>query len=98
MPTDAVVATIDEVQYRTGQGPCVDAIAEHQVFRTGDLTIETRWPAFAPAAAAAGIRSMPACRLFVNETTLGALNLYSSRLDAFSDQTEQDGGVSDQPL
>lgn len=27
--TDQVVVTIDEVQYRTGQGPCLDAIAEH---------------------------------------------------------------------
>lgn len=36
---------------------------------------------------------MLAYRLFVSDTTLGSLNLYSTQLDAFSDQTEQDGSV-----
>jgi GAF domain-containing protein len=93
VPTDEVVTTIDEVQYRTGQGPCVGAIADHQVFRTGDLTDETRWPAFTPEAAATGIRSMLAYRLFVSDNTLGSLNLYSTQRNAFSEQTEKDGNV-----
>jgi hypothetical protein len=29
----------------------VNAIADHEVYRTGDLTAEPRWPVFAPAAA-----------------------------------------------
>jgi GAF domain-containing protein len=90
-PTSEVVTTIDEAQYRTGQGPCVDAIAEHQIYRSGDLGQEARWPAFAPAAAETGVVSMLAYRLFVSDTTLGALNLYSRQPDAFSDQTEQVG-------
>ncbi|WP_410651479.1 GAF and ANTAR domain-containing protein [Amycolatopsis sp. cmx-4-54] len=90
-PTDEVVTAIDEIQYRTKQGPCVDAIVTHEIYRTGDLTAETRWPAFTPAAAATGMRSMLAYRLFVSDTTLGSLNLYSRSLDAFSDQTERDG-------
>ncbi|WP_414938197.1 GAF and ANTAR domain-containing protein [Amycolatopsis sp. cmx-11-51] len=92
-PTDEVVVTIDEVQYRTKQGPCVNAIAEHQVFRTGDLAAEARWPKFTPAAAATGMRSMLAYRLFVSENTLGSLNLYSRSVEAFSDQTEQAGRI-----
>ncbi len=92
-PTDDVVVTIDEVQYRTGQGPCVDAIADHDVFRTGDLAAEVRWPLFATEAAATGVRSMLAYRLFVSDTTLGSLNLYARLGDAFSDRTERDGGV-----
>ncbi len=92
-PTDDVVSAIDEVQYRTGQGPCVDAIDTHEIYRTGDLTAETRWPEFTPAAAATGMRSMLAYRLFVSDTTLGSLNLYSRGIDAFSDQTERDGRV-----
>lgn len=92
-PTDEVVNTIDEVQYRTGQGPCLDAIAERQVFRTGDLSGEVRWPAFTPEAVATGIHSMLSYRLFVSDNTLGALNLYATRRDAFSDQTERDGSV-----
>lgn len=90
-PTDEVVVTIDEVQYRTGQGPCLDAIADHQVFRTGDLATEDRWPAFTPAAAETGVRSILSYRLFVTDTTLGSLNLYSRARDAFSEQTGDDG-------
>ncbi len=36
---------------------------------------------------------MLAYRLFVSDTTLGSLNLYSRTVDAFSDQTERDGSV-----
>ncbi len=90
-PTDDVVSAIDEVQYRTQQGPCLDAIAEHQVFRTGDLAVEDRWPAFVPAAVEFGVRSMLSYRLFISDSTLGALNLYSRARDAFSDDTLDDG-------
>ncbi len=92
-PSGDVVTEIDQVQYRTGQGPCMDAIAEHEIFRTGDLTTETRWPDFTPEAAATGMRSMLAYRLFVSDTTLGSLNLYSTQTGAFDDQTQRDGRV-----
>ncbi|MEV6898720.1 GAF and ANTAR domain-containing protein [Amycolatopsis sp. NPDC051372] len=92
-PTSEVVNTVDEIQYRTGEGPCLDAIAQHEIFRTSNLLDETRWPAFTPEAAKAGIRSMLSYRMFVNDDTLGALNLYSTRLNAFSDTTEQEGQV-----
>ncbi|MEV6905244.1 GAF and ANTAR domain-containing protein [Amycolatopsis sp. NPDC051372] len=90
-PTSEVVPMIDEIQHRTGQGPCLDAIARHDVFRTGNLLDERRWPAFAPDAAETGIRSMLSYRLFILHDTLGALNLYSTQVDAFSDRTEKDG-------
>lgn len=90
-PTDEIVTRIDAVQYRTGQGPCLDAIVEHQVFRTGDLAAEDRWPAFAPEAVGIGVRSMLSYRLFVTDTTLGALNLYARARDAFDDRTDDEG-------
>ena len=90
-PTADVVSEIDEVQYRLKEGPCVDAIAEHRTYRTGDLARETRWPVFGPAAVARGVRSMLSYRLFVSDNTMGALNLYSSHTDAFSERTEQEG-------
>ncbi|MGV9365568.1 GAF and ANTAR domain-containing protein [Amycolatopsis sp. NPDC003731] len=89
--TDQVVATLDEIQQRTRQGPGLDAIADHQVYRTGDLTQEARWPDFSPEAARTGIRSLLSYRLFVTDTTLGALNLYARARNAFSDRTEADG-------
>lgn len=89
--TSDFVTKIDHLQEQTGQGPCVDAIKEHHTYRTGDLRSETRWPAFASAAADAGVFSMLSFRLFVTDTTLGALNLYSSKKDAFDQQTVEEG-------
>ncbi|WP_181783517.1 GAF and ANTAR domain-containing protein [Pseudonocardia pini] len=82
--TDDVPARVDRLQYELGEGPCVDAIRTHEVYLTGDLATEVRWPRFASRAVAeTGVRSMLALRLFAQEDTFGALNLYSRSTDAF---------------
>ncbi len=91
--TDDLVTEIDQLQYKVGEGPCVDAIADHETYRTGDLATESRWPNFALAASATGICSMLSYRLFVSRTTMGALTLYSTEPDAFSDDAVADGLV-----
>jgi GAF domain-containing protein len=90
-PTSGIVEIIDQLQYDFREGPCVDAIAEHQTYRVGDVGTEARWPSFGSAAAENGIHSLLSYRLFVTDRTLGALNLYSSRVDAFDEHTEEDG-------
>lgn len=75
---------VDEIQSETGEGPCVDAIREHEVFRTGDLPNEKRWPEFSPRAYdETRVCSILSLRLFVEDDTMGALNLYSTVPDAF---------------
>jgi GAF domain-containing protein len=92
--TGDVPAAVDAIQYETGEGPCLSAIREHAVFRTGDLARDDRWPAFAgPAVARTGVRSMLAFRLFTEEDTLGALNLYSRQRDAFDDEAVPVGTI-----
>ena len=77
---------VDEIQSATGEGPCVDAITEHEIFQTGDLRNEKRWPQFSSRAhEETGICSILSIRLFIEEDTLGALNLYSTAPDAFDD-------------
>jgi len=77
---------VNEIQSEVGQGPCLDAIREHEVFWTGDLRQEERWPDFAARAhAETGVCSILSIRLFVEEDTMGALNLYSTAPDAFDD-------------
>jgi transcriptional regulator with GAF, ATPase, and Fis domain len=89
-----VPARVDALQYETGEGPCLDAIREHEVFETADLLTEGRWPRFArQAAEETGVRSMLAMRLYAEEDTYGALNLYSRRVDAFGDESRAIGGV-----
>ena len=84
--TDDVPATIDALQNEVDQGPCLDAILEHEVVHTGRLSEEERWPDFARRAHGTGIESILALRLFVEEDTMGALNLYSSKPDAFDEE------------
>ncbi len=37
---------VDEIQSEVGEGPCIDAIKEHEIFQTGELKNESRWPKF----------------------------------------------------
>ena len=92
--TDDVPRHVDVIQYEVGEGPCLDAIREHEVFETGDLGSERRWPQFAGRAQReTGITSMLCFRLFVEGDTLGALNLHSKAADAFGEESRTVGLV-----
>jgi hypothetical protein len=80
--TDPVVAVIDELQHRAGEGPCLDAVAHRLIFYADDLERDLRWLHFAPLARNAGIRSILALPLS-SDTQMGALNLYSRYPAAF---------------
>ena len=44
--TDPVVAEVDALQLRTGEGPCLDAIAHKLTFYADELGTDPRWPNF----------------------------------------------------
>ncbi len=92
--TTQIPTQVDAIQLDTGEGPCLDAIREHEVFHTDDLSLEERWPNFARRAVEmTQVRSMLCFRLFVEEDTLGALNLYSRSPAAFDDDDRAVGSV-----
>jgi len=92
--SDDLPGVVDSVQYETGEGPCLDAIREHEVFQTGHLAEEARWPGFSRRAAGeSGVASILAYRLFVETDTMGALNLYSRQRDAFDDDDRAVGSI-----
>src|SRR5829696_3736575 len=84
-----LAAAVDQAQYDTGQGPCLDSLYEHQTERLSDMRDCQRWPQFAARAAQLGVGSMLAVQLYVQGDNLGALNLHSRHPDAFSDESEQ---------
>jgi GAF domain-containing protein len=89
--TGMLARAVDQAQYDTGQGPCLDALYEHRTVRLADLGTERRWPKFAARAREVGAASMLAIQLYVHSEDLGALNLHSTHRDAFSDESEQVG-------
>ena len=46
--TSELVRRGDELQYEFGEGPCLDAIWHHDTVVSPDLTVEQRWPRWAP--------------------------------------------------
>lgn len=75
---------LDELQYELGQGPCFDTLREHETVHSPDLATDERWPKWGSRVAdELGVRSVLSCRLFTTRDTLGAMNLYSHRPDAF---------------
>jgi hypothetical protein len=97
-PSSELPERVDAIQYELRSGPCVDAVLEQTRFRTGDLEHDERWPTFGKRAALeVGVRSMLAFRLFPDDEArsdpVAALNLYSTELDAFSEQCELIGCI-----
>ncbi|MGW6732012.1 GAF and ANTAR domain-containing protein [Streptomyces sp. NPDC055013] len=94
-PTHQLVVESDLLQQRLGEGPCFDAAHSSQgerVFRISDLTAEhQRWPAYAPQAHELGVGSMMGFLLYTDEQDFGALNLYSHKPGAFTDDSEVAG-------
>ena len=83
--TDEIARRSDQLQYEAGEGPCLQAIRDHESVTSSDLLDELRWPRWSRRAAEElGVRSMLCLHLFVSHDTLGALNLYSDRPNAFT--------------
>jgi GAF domain-containing protein len=82
--SDEALNRIDELQFTLKEGPCFDALHNHETVQSGDLAADRRWPNWGPLVAKEiGVVSIASYRLFTTDETLGALNLYSRRLDAF---------------
>ncbi len=81
--TDPVASRADEVQYQTGDGPCLHAIRRGERVHIRDVARHDRWPGFCKHAASLGIRSCLAVPLITNGEPAGALNLYARRPFAF---------------
>ena len=85
--SDPVVTNLDQVQYELSEGPCLDAMRHHTATPVADLRTDNRWPRFGPRAVAAGVISQMGIEIFRQGSTVGGLNLYASRPNAFDDDT-----------
>jgi hypothetical protein len=79
--TDELSALVEELQFTTGEGPCLDAVATRSPVLIRDLSlpdeaVAARWPAFLDEALAAGIRAVFAFPIGPGATPVGSLDLY----------------------
>jgi transcriptional regulator with GAF, ATPase, and Fis domain len=90
--TDAIASAGDQIQYQTGEGPCLDAAMEERWIYTPNVGIDPRWPrSAAQIGAELGVGSMFSCRMTLDAApnkTLGGLNLYAMTPEAFSSQDQ----------
>jgi GAF domain-containing protein len=93
VPTDPIVAKLDDLQSEIGDGPCFTALREHYTVHIADMTTDTRWPQFARQATELGVRSLLSFQLFVRSENLGALNLYAGEPGVFSDDSIDVGTI-----
>ena len=89
VPTDPLAKELDTVQYRSDHGPCLEAYSVRGVVRGTIPASGERWPEFTDAAEKAGVRSVLAVPLVVNNRPVGALNLYSLKAPTFDEDDEE---------
>jgi len=75
----------EQLQYEQGHGPCLDAGRAGLVFVVADMRTEERWPDYAAQVLELGVRSSLSVPLPFQESTIGALNVYATRPDAFGE-------------
>ena len=86
--TDDLALTLDQQQYDTGRGPCLEAALRRVPVRTQIGAETDRWPEFAQAAQQAGVHASLSVPLLVGgldeeQELVGSLNIYSYTASAF---------------
>jgi GAF domain-containing protein len=81
--TDPTVEQADRLQLECREGPCLEAMADHETVVIHDTATDPRWNEWSSQVADIGYRSVLSIRLFTNQYTIGSLNLYARRPAAF---------------
>lgn len=76
--SDAQIATVEDLQFTLGEGPCIDAYSTGRPVLAPDLSAAARdrWPGYAPAAQELGVEAAFAFPLQLGAARLGALDIY----------------------
>jgi transcriptional regulator with GAF, ATPase, and Fis domain len=81
--TDQHTLAVDQAQYDTGQGPCLEAARSGEIQRVTVRDVAEQWPAFAEAADNLGVGSYLSAPLFIDDQYHGSLNLYGHDTHGF---------------
>jgi GAF domain-containing protein len=87
--THPEVPEIDQAQYRTGDGPCVDAYRSGVPYIIESTRQPGRWQEFRDSAERHGVLSTLSLPLLTHDGPIGALNLYSEVEGAFDEEQQR---------
>ena len=90
--SDDLAAAGDRLQAELGEGPALDTLWDLETVYVPDLRADRRWPRWGPALIeATGARSVLTFRLFTLQNVIGAMSMYSTRVDGFSQEEKAEG-------
>ena len=91
--TDDLPHELDELQHTLQEGPCLTAALDDLVVRTDDFRVESRWPAYTAAVRKLGVLSGLSFRLYTQDRTAGALNLFGFQPTEWDEEKQTIGSV-----
>ncbi|WP_333895143.1 GAF and ANTAR domain-containing protein [Mycolicibacterium gadium] len=86
--TSELPHTLDDLQMKFDEGPCVQAAIDDLIVRTDDFRTEKRWPKYSPAVVELGVLSGLSVKLYTADRTAGALNMFSFEANSFDGEDE----------
>ncbi|OBH34647.1 antitermination regulator [Mycobacterium sp. E342] len=92
--SDRLAQHIDELERRSGDGPCIDAIEEETPQIDPDLTTPSLWPKLAKVLVAeTPVRGAMGFRLLMDKRKGAALNLFSDTANVFDAESAGRGAL-----
>jgi GAF domain-containing protein len=90
--SDDLAAVGDRLQAELNEGPALSTLWDQETVYVPDLPAQNRWPNWGPRLTeATGARSVLTFRLFTIKDIIGALSMYSTEVDAFSEEDKAEG-------
>lgn len=87
-PTHDILLGLDQAQAELREGPCFDAAEENIHIFSPNIAHDERFPNYGPVALSYGVRSQAGLRLFHAPRSQGALNFYSTKVGALTQDLE----------
>lgn len=82
--SDDVVRRANALQEELGEGPCLDVMRDNDTLVVADLSVDRRWPTWAPRAHDdLGVGSMISVLVYAESRSYGALSMYAGRDQRF---------------
>lgn len=89
--TNDVAAEVEELQFTTGEGPCIEVVRDGKSVQAADVSeVRQRWPAFASGLTPGDVNAMFAFPLRMGAAVIGALDCYRTKAGLLSDEERGD--------